>query len=101
MWHLHVNSVKTDFSSFLPPFTYILFWNSPQVFSKIGENAFGAHFLQRYRKNEYGDPYFLFHDFNEDSTSFRCEKKMAQIYVQFFANFTWLSYHGSKSACPI
>ena len=32
------------------------------------------------------------------------EKKMAQIYVQFFGNFTklyGLSYHGSKSACPI
>ena len=30
-----------------------------------------AHFLQLYRKNEYGDPHFLFHDFNKDSASFR------------------------------
>ena len=32
------------------------------------------------------------------------EKKLAQIYVQFFGNFTklyGLSYHGSNSACPI
>ena len=28
----------------------------------LGENAFGAHFLQLYRENEYGDPNFLFHD---------------------------------------
>ena len=43
----------------------------PSHLSKIGENAFGAHFLQPYRKNEYGDPHFLFHDFNKDSASFR------------------------------
>ena len=24
-----------------------------------GENVYGAHFLQRCRKNEYGDPHFL------------------------------------------
>ena len=32
------------------------------------------------------------------------EKKLEQIYVQFFGNFTklyGLSYHGSNSACPI
>ena len=34
-------------------------------------NAFGVHFLQLYRKNEYGDPHFLFHDFNKDNASFR------------------------------
>ena len=31
-------------------------------------------------------------------------KKLVQVYVQFFGNFTklyGLSYHGSKSACPI
>ena len=52
------------------------------------ENAFGAHFLQLYHKNEYGEPYFLFHDFNKDSPSFSMRKKLAQIYVQFFGNFT-------------
>ena len=34
----------------------------PSPVSKMGENAFGAHFLQLYRENEYGDPNFLFHD---------------------------------------
>ena len=62
------------------------FETRPSSLSKIGENAFGAHFLKFYRKNENGDPYFLFHDFNKDSASFRCEKKLAQIYVQFFGN---------------
>ena len=32
-------------------------------------NAFGEHFLQLYRKNEYADPHFLFHDFSENSAS--------------------------------
>ena len=67
------------------------------------ENAFGAHFLQLYHKNEYGESHFLFHDFNKDSPSFSMRKKLAQIYVQFFGNFTklyGLSYHGSNSACP-
>ena len=39
------------------------------VLSKIGEHASGAHFLQLYRKNEYGDPHFVFHDFNKNSVS--------------------------------
>ena len=39
--------------------------------SKIEENAFGANFLQLYRKNEYGDPHFLFHDINKESAFFR------------------------------
>ena len=30
------------------------------VLSKIRGNAFGAHFLQLYRKNESGDPIFYF-----------------------------------------
>ena len=47
------------------------FETRPSPLSKIGENAFGAHFLQFYRKNEYGDPHFLFPDFNKDSASFR------------------------------
>ena len=39
------------------------------VLSKIGEHASGAHFLELYRKNEYGDPHFVFHDFNKNSVS--------------------------------
>ena len=33
------------------------FWNSP---SNIGGNTFGAHILELYRKNEYGDPHFFY-----------------------------------------
>ena len=47
------------------------FETRPSPLLRIRENAFGAHFLQLYRKKEYGDPHFLFHDFNKDSASFR------------------------------
>ena len=47
------------------------FWTRSGPLSVIGENAFGAQFLQLCRKNEYGDPHFLFHDFNESSSSFQ------------------------------
>ena len=47
------------------------FETRPSPLSKIGENAFGAHFLQLYRKNKYGDSHYLFHDFNKDNASFR------------------------------
>ena len=54
------------------PFSQTFYFEThPSPLSKIRENAFGAHFLQLYRKNEYGDPHFLFHDFNKDSASFR------------------------------
>ena len=49
MWQLDVNSVKTD---------TFYFETRPSSLSKIKENAFGAHFLQLYRKNEYGYPQF-------------------------------------------
>ena len=62
------------FNTFLPLSHTFYFETRPSPLSKIGENAFGAHFLQLYRKNEYGDPHFLFHDFNKDSASFRWEK---------------------------
>ena len=65
MWQLDVNCVKTD---------TFYFETRPSPISKIKENAFGGHFLQLYRKNEYGDPHFLFHDFHKDSASFRWEK---------------------------
>ena len=47
------------------------FETHPNPLSKIGGNAFGAHFLLLYRKNEYVDPHFLFHDFNKNSASFQ------------------------------
>ena len=43
----------------------------PSPLSNIGENAFGAHLLQLYGKNEFGDLHFLFHDFNKGSASSR------------------------------
>ena len=56
---------------FFPLLRTFYFETRPSPLSKIKENAFGAHFLQHYCKNEYGDPHFLFHDFNKDSASFR------------------------------
>ena len=72
MCYLDTNSVKTDFLILSSPFRiHSFFATRPSPLSKIKENAFGAHFLQLYRKNEYGDPHFLFHDFNKDSASFQ------------------------------
>ena len=81
------------------------FETRPSPLSKIGGNAFGAHFLKLYHKNEHGDPNFLFHGFNKNFASFQREKnwhKSAEC-VQFFSYFTkfyGLSYNESKSACP-
>ena len=54
--------------------------------SKIGGNTFGAHFLQLYRKNEYGDPYFLFHDLNRNNASLN-EKDLYKSVFSFFQQF--------------
>ena len=60
MRYLDVNSVKTDFlNTFFPLSRTWHFETRPSPLSKIGENAFGADFLQLYRKNEYGDPHFF------------------------------------------
>ena len=68
------NSEKRIFNTFFPLSHTFYFEIRPSPLSKIWENAFGAHFLQLYRKNEHGDPHFLFHDFNKDSASFQWEK---------------------------
>ena len=61
-----------DFLILSSPFSQTFYFEThPSPLSKIRENAFGAHFLQLYCKNEYSDPHFLFHDFNKDSASFR------------------------------
>ena len=63
MWYLDVNSVKNGFfNTFLPLSHTFYFETHPSPLSKIVENAFGAHFLQLYRKNKQGDPHFLFHN---------------------------------------
>ena len=73
------------FNAFFPLSHTFYFETRPSPLSKIGENAFGAHFLQLYRKNEYGDPHFLFHDFNKDSASFRREKNWHKSMFSFLA----------------
>ena len=86
MWYLDVNSVKTDFLILSSSFhIHSYFETRPSPLSKIGENAFDAHPLQLYRKNEYGDPHFLFHDFNKDSTFFRWEKNWHKPMFSFLA----------------
>ena len=80
------NFCKNGFlNTFFPPFPYILFETRPSPLSKTGENAFGAHFLQLYRKNKYGNPHFLSHDFNKDSASFRWEKNWHKSMFSFSA----------------
>ena len=92
MWYLDVNSVKTDFLKTFFPLSHTFYFETrPSPLSKIGENAFGTHFLQLYRKNEYGDPHFSFYDFNKDSAFFWWEKNWHKSMFSFLAvlpNFT-------------
>ena len=86
MWYLDVNSVKTDFFNTFFPLSHTFYFETrPSPLSKIKEKAFGAHFLQLYRKNEYGDPNFLFHDFNKNGASFRWEKNWHKSMFSFLA----------------
>ena len=73
------------FNTFFPLSHTFYFETRPSPLSKIKENACGAHFLQLYRKNEYGDHHFLFHDFNKDSASFRWEKDWHKSMFSFLA----------------
>ena len=73
------------FNAFLPLSHTFYFETRPSPLSKIGENAFGAHFLQLYRKNEHRDPHFLFHDFNKESASFWWEKNWHKSMFSFLA----------------
>ena len=72
------------FNTFFPLSHKFYFETRPSPLSKIGENAFGVHFLQLYRKNEYGDPHFLFHDLSKDSASFRWQKNWHKSMFSFF-----------------
>ena len=87
------------FTTFVPLSHTFYFETRPSPLSKIEGNAFGAHFLQLYRKNEYGDPHFLFHDFNKYSASFRWEKNRHK--SMFSYKLYRLSHHGSNSAFAI
>ena len=73
------------FNTFCPLSHTFYFETRPSPFVKIGENAFGAHFLHFYRKNEYGDPHFLLSDFNKESASFRWEKNWQKSMFSFLA----------------
>ena len=77
------------FNTFFPLSHTFYFETRPSPLSKIKENAFGAHFLQLYRKNEYSDPHFLFHDFNKDSASFRWEKNFHKSMFSFLNCTYW------------
>jgi len=67
------------FNTFFPLSHTCHFETRPRPLSKIKENAFGTHFLRLYRKNEYSDPHFLFHNFNKDIASFLWEKNFLAI----------------------
>ena len=100
MWYLDVNSEKTDFLILSSPFRiHSVLKLAPVVAQKIKENAFGAHFLQLYCKNEYGDPHFLFHDFNKGSASFRWEKNWHKSMFSFLA--VLLNCTDWDITCPI
>ena len=87
MWYLDVNSVKTDFLILSSPFhIHSILKLAPVLSQKSEKMRFGAHFLQLYRKNEYGDPHFLFHDFSKDSASFRWEKNWHKAMFSFLAS---------------
>ena len=73
------------FNTFFPLSHTFYFETRSSPLSKIKENAFGAYFLQLYRKNENSDPHFLFHDFNKDSASFRWEKNWHKCMFSFLA----------------
>ena len=73
------------FNTFFPLSHTFYFETRPSPLSKIKENAFGAHFLQLHHKNEYGDPHFLFRDFNNDSASFQWEKNWHKSMFSFLA----------------
>ena len=87
------------FNTFSPLSHTFYFETRPSPLSKIGENAFGAHFLQLYRKNEYGDPHFLFHYFNKDSASFRWVKNWHKSMFSFLAIL--LNCRDWAITCPI
>ena len=77
---------KNRFFNSLFPLSHTFYFETrPSPLSKLGENAFGSHFLQLYRKNEYGDPHFLFGDFNKDSASFPWEKNWHKSMFSFLA----------------
>ena len=81
-----MNSLITDFFVAVFPLPHTChFKTRPISVSKINGSAFGAHFLQLYRKNEYRDPHFLFFDFNKNSASFPCEKIGINLTSAFFA----------------
>ena len=61
------------------------FWNSPQSSLKNGRKCICCAHSQLHHKNEYGDPIFLFHDFNKDSPSFRWEKNWHKSIFGFLA----------------
>ena len=54
------------------------------VLSQKSEEMHLVHFLQLYHKNKFGDPHFLFHDYNKNSASFQWEKIDLNLLFSFF-----------------
>ena len=79
MWYLDVNSVKTDFLILSSHFRIHSTLKLAPVHSQKSRK------MQLYRKNEYGEPHFLFHDFNKDSASVRWEKNWHKSMFSFLA----------------
>ena len=74
------------FNTFFPLSHTCHFETRPSPLSKMNEHAFGGRFLQLYRKNECGDPHFVFHYFNKDSPSIPFdEKKIGPNLCSFFS----------------
>ena len=66
------NSEKTDFLILSSPFhIHSILKLAPVLSQKSEKMHLVRTFPQLYRKNEYGEPHFLFHKFIKDSTSFR------------------------------
>ena len=78
---------KGLFCAFLPLPHTCHFETRPSPLLIIGENACGAHFLHCCCKKEYSDPifYFLFHNFNKNSASFKSEKNLQKSMFIFLA----------------
>ena len=72
MCYLDVISVKTDFLILSCPFHIRSILKLAPVLSQKSERMHLVRtFCSSTAKKEYGDPHFLFHDFNKDSAFFR------------------------------
>ena len=104
MGYLDVNSVKADFLILSSPFhVHSILKLAPVLSQKSEKMHLVRTFCSSTAKTSSVNSIFYLMILIRTVLPFD-EKKLAQIYVQFFGNFTelyGLSYHGSNSACPI